>query len=121
MVLQATWMQWGAVCPSDAVDAIADSHTRLLRHVCCLLGAGVTSRVSPVGCQWRREAGRRLEGGRLVVGTRPFSSIWDVASSYLPGWSPHELLAMATAVGAASSQIRATSGPLQENRGLSSS
>jgi hypothetical protein len=59
-------------------------------------------------------------GGRLVC-TRPFSSIWDVASSYLPGWSPHEPLAMATAVGAASLPIRATSGPLQEKHGLSSS
>jgi len=115
MVLQATWM-----------DAMGSR----LRHRCltctrlaaCLLLAcsvqvkleAVTSRVSVA------EGGWAEAGGRLVVGTRPFSSIWDVASSYLPGWSPHELLAMATAVGAASLPIRATSGPLQENRGLSS-
>jgi hypothetical protein len=63
-------------------------------------------------------------GGRLIVCTRPFSSIWDVASSYLPGWSSHELLAMATGPsqsGAASLPIRAAFGPLQEKRSLSSS
>jgi len=82
MVLQATWMQWGAVCPSDAVDAIADSHTRLLRHVCCLLGAGETG-----GCHQSGVSG----GGRLGGGWRAAGSLSVLDRSRASGMWPRRI------------------------------
>jgi len=58
MVLQATWMQWGAVCPSDAVDAIAVSCGM---SVACLVQVkleAVTTRVSVAEGGWAEAGGR---------------------------------------------------------------